>query len=433
MTGHFRPSSNANLYCEGVSLEELARTYGTPLFVYSEQSVRDACTAYQKILRGTQTEIRYAVKANSNGAILRILKDMGCGFDVVSGGELERVLRLGVPADKVIFYGVGKTTEELEAAIQKGIGHIGVESAAEGERLVQVASSLNKSNKSNKPLKKQAGVLLRINPDVRPETHRHIRTGGGDDKFGIAADEVLAVAQQLKESPFLRLDGIGSHIGSQIRDLHPFVRSAENLRLAYDELANHGIFVPHLSLGGGFGISYQPGEEAFPLTDLPKILRVFDDWEHRRRVHFIIEPGRSLVAHAGILLTRVEYLKETKEKNFAIADAAMNDLPRPALYGAHHSVLRVSGEEREEAPREFDLVGPVCESADFLARSQRLNLRQGDLLAIEDCGAYAMSMASNYNSRPRAAEVLVRGDRHFLIRRRETLADLLAGEILPAE
>ena len=410
------------LYCDQVALARLAERYGTPLFVYSARAIRAQYAAYQDALRAYAPRLHYAVKANSNLAILRLLTDLGCGFDVVSAGELHRVLRVGASARNIVFYGVGKTQAELELAVRRGLGHLGLESVAEAGRVMQIATRL----------KRRVRVLLRLNPNVRVTTHSYIATGRDVDKFGLAAEEALALSERLAQHPYVHLTGLGCHIGSQVMTMQPFVRAARRLSAFSKRLAARGLALTHLSLGGGFGIGYHEGESSLHPTALKPVFAMLARLPNAAAMTFMLEPGRSLVARAGVLLTEVEYIKPGRKKAFAIVNAAMNDLVRPALYGAYHRVLPVY-RRRATAASMYDLVGPVCESGDFLARARRLVLHPGDLLALADCGAYAMSMASNYNSRPRAAEVMVQGRRHFLIRRRETLADQLRLErVLPA-
>ena len=412
------------LYCDQVALARLARLYGTPLFVYSERSIRDHYVAYKDALKEYDPSLRYAVKANSSLAILRLLTRLGSGFDVVSAGELRRVLRVGAAARDLVFYGVGKTHAELELAIRRGLGHIGVESRAEAERIMALATRL----------KKRVRVLLRINPNVRAATHRYIATGSGDDKFGMAEEDALALAEWLAPNPYVHLTGLGCHIGSQITTIQPFKQAARRLYALCERLAARGLALTHISFGGGFGIGYQEDEPSLSPTQLRPLFASFARLPHVASIKFMLEPGRSLVARAGVLLTRVEYIKKGRKKVFAVLDAAMNDLLRPALYDAYHRALHVQRKHAQQRTQQlYELVGPICESGDFLARARRLAIQPGDLLAFADCGAYAMSMASNYNSRPRAAEVMVRGRRHFLIRRRETLADQLRLESLIPE
>ena len=412
------------LYCDQVALARLARLYGTPLFVYSERSIRDHYVAYKDALKEYDPSLRYAVKANSSLAILRLLTRLGSGFDVVSAGELRRVLRVGAAARDLVFYGVGKTHAELELAIRRGLGHIGVESRAEAERIMELATRL----------KKRVRVLLRINPNVRAATHRYIATGSGDDKFGIAEEDALALAEWLAPHPYVHLTGLGCHIGSQITTIQPFKQAARRLYALCERLAARGLALTHISFGGGFGIGYQENEPSLSPTQLRPLFASFARLPHVASIKFMLEPGRSLVARAGVLLTRVEYIKKGRKKVFAVLDAAMNDLLRPALYDAYHRALHVQRKHAQQRTQQlYELVGPICESGDFLARARRLAIQPGDLLAFADCGAYAMSMASNYNSRPRAAEVMVRGRRHFLIRRRETLTDQLRLESLIPE
>lgn len=405
------------LHLERVALEAVAQRFGTPCYVYSRAAIEAAYRAYDAAFGDRPHRVCYAVKANSNLAVLNVLARLGAGFDVVSGGELARVLRAGGQAQRVVFSGVGKRADELRAALRAGIACFNVESVAELERLNAVALDLGV----------QAPVALRVNPDVDAGTHPYISTGLKENKFGIPAGEAPALYRRAAGLPGLRVQGIACHIGSQLTDLAPLREAAERIGTLRAQLAADGIAIGHVDLGGGLGIAYR--DEAVPshADYVAAIGAPFAGSE----VEISIEPGRSIVGPAGVLLTRVEHLKPGAQRNFAILDAAMNDLLRPALYDAHHEVLPLR--ERAGAAGVWELVGPVCESGDFLAHARPLALAEGDLLALRDAGAYGFAMCSNYNSRPRPAEVMIDGDRMHLIRARETLDDLWRGEQLLPE
>ncbi len=405
------------LQLEQVALAAVAARFGTPCYVYSRAAIEAAYRAYDAAFGAQPHRVCYAVKANSNLAVLNVLARLGAGFDVVSGGELARVLRAGGKADRVVFSGVGKSAEELRQALAAGIACFNVESAAELERLNQVAIELGL----------RAPVALRVNPDVDAGTHRYISTGLKENKFGIAADDAPALYRRAASLSGLRVHGIACHIGSQMTDLAPLREAAGRVAALRQALLAGGIAIEHVDLGGGLGIAYR-GEVVPSASDYAAaISQPFAG----TGVEISIEPGRSIVGPAGVLLTRVEYLKPGAGRNFAIIDAAMNDLLRPALYDAYHAVLplREAGGEAKV----WDLVGPVCESGDFLAHARLLALAEGDLLALRDAGAYGFAMSSNYNTRPRPPEVMVDGDRMHLIRARETLQDLWRGEEILAE
>ena len=402
-----------NLRVEGVALSAIAARFGTPAYVYSAQALRTAYTAYTSAFASHDTLVCYAMKANSNLAILRLFAEMGAGFDIVSGGELARVLAAGGNPGKVVFSGVGKTAVEIEAALAAGIKCFNVESENELQRLNTIAKAHGV----------QAPVSLRVNPDVDAQTHPYISTGLKENKFGIAHEQTRAVYQRAAALSHLRVVGIDCHIGSQLTEIAPFVEALDKVLLLIEQLASDGITLHHLDIGGGLGIRY--AEETPPAVHdyAQALLRTLGD----RPLQLLLEPGRSLVGNAGLLLTSVEYLKHAPAKNFAIVDAAMNDLMRPALYDAFHEVVPVQA--RSGVSAEYDLVGPICETGDFLARARQLVLQEGDLLAILSAGAYGMSMSSNYNTRPRAAEILVDGEQAQLVRPRETVAELIAGEL----
>jgi diaminopimelate decarboxylase len=408
------------LHVEDVSLADIAESFGTPCYVYSRAALTAAYSAYREALAGRNARICYAVKANSNLAVLNVFVRLGAGFDIVSGGELARVLAAGGDAAKVVFSGVGKSRAEMRQALEAGIFCFNVESAAELETLNQVAGELGR----------QAPVSLRVNPNVDPRTHPYIATGLKSSKFGVPFDEALALYRRAAVLPGLALRGIDCHIGSQLLDPAPAAEAAVKVIGLVDALAAEGIHLHHIDLGGGMGISYR--EERVPTAAeyLAPMLEVLNG----RKEELLFEPGRSLVGNAGLLLTRVELLKHGEAKNFAVVDAAMNDLARPALYDAWHEIVRVGAKvSRGDTPagmQPYEIVGPICESGDFLGHQRELALAAGDLLAIMSAGAYGMAMSSNYNTRPRAAEVMVDGDKVHLVRRRETVAELFAGEFL---
>ena len=402
------------LHAESVSLESIARDFGTPCYVYSRAAIERAYREYADACAGREALICYAVKANSNLAILNLLARLGSGFDIVSGGELARVIASGGLAEKILFSGVGKTEAEMRQALEAGILCFNVESEAELERLHDVALSMGK----------RAPVSLRVNPNVDAKTHPYISTGLKENKFGIAYEDALRLYLKAAALPGLKVTGIDFHIGSQLTQVEPFLAALDKILEFVDQLGSKGVSLEHIDLGGGLGIRYQ--DEILPAvaTYLKALLARLG----ARRLKILLEPGRSLVGNAGLLLTRVEYLKHGPDKNFAIVDAAMNDLMRPALYQAWHDVVPVT--PRAAAAQTYDVVGPVCESGDWLGRDRSLAIAGGDLLAIMSAGAYGMSMSSNYNSRPRAAEVLVDGDRIHLVRHREKREDLFSSEYM---
>jgi len=408
---------HGTLYAEGVALDHLADTLGTPLYVYSRQALHSAWQRYQDAVAGRNALVCYGMKANSNLSILREFHALGAGFDIVSGGELARVLAAGGDARRVVFSGVGKQDWEMRAALVAGVKCFNVESSAELLQLARVAQALGTT----------APVALRVNPDVDARTHPYISTGLKENKFGIAMEDALAAYAQAKSLPGLRVVGMTCHIGSQLLDIEPYLDALDKLCGLIGALAQENIRLEHLDLGGGLGIRYR--DETPPE---PKALvdRVFKRLAQHRLDHLqlVLEPGRSLVGNAGVLLTRVLSLKHTAAKNFAIVDAAMTDLLRPALYDAWHEVVPVRA-RNNAAPQTYDIVGPVCETGDWLARGRPVALQEGDLLAVLSAGAYAFTMASQYNSRARAAEVLVDGDDYRIIRPREALQDLFATEL----
>ena len=406
---------NNVLHFDGVALPALAQAYGTPLYVYSESALTDAFKAYEQAFAANQPLICYAVKANGNLSVLKHFAALGSGFDIVSGGELQRVLAAGGEAGKVIFSGVGKSRDEIKLALEVGVKCFNVESLPELDRINEVAADMGQT----------AAISLRINPDVDAQTHPYISTGLKENKFGIAFVDAMGAYRHAAALPNLRIVGIDCHIGSQLIDLSPLAEALERLLVLVDQLAAEGIALQHIDIGGGVGIVYndeaQPDLQAYADT----VARLLAD----RPQHLVMEPGRSLVGNAGLLLTQVEFVKQGEGKNFVIVDAAMNDLMRPALYQAYHAIEAV--EPHSDVPAVLaDVVGPICETGDFLAKERELAVLAGDLLAVKSAGAYASSMASNYNTRTRAAEVMVNQGEQRLIRRRETLSDLWKDEIV---
>jgi len=393
-------------------LSQIAAQYGTPCYVYSRAALTEAFQRFDAGFTGVDHLVCYAVKANPNLAILNLFAHLGAGFDIVSGGELARVLAAGGDPGKIVFSGVGKTASEMRAALDAGIFCFNVESEAELERLNFVASEMGKT----------APVSLRVNPNVDAKTHPYISTGLKNNKFGVAYEEALALYQRAAVMPNIKVHGVDCHIGSQLTELSPFLDALDRVLFLVDQLEEAGIHIRHLDIGGGIGIRY--ADETPPnFADYSKAVL---DRLAGRNFKLVMEPGRALVGNAGLLLTTVEYLKHGETKNFAIVDAAMNDLMRPALYDAWHDILPVR--PRFDEPQVYEVVGPVCESGDFLGHDRKLALQQGDLLAILSAGAYGMSMSSNYNTRPRAAEVMVDGSKMHLVRERETLAQIFALE-----
>ena len=409
---------NNHLHVEKRALADIAREFSTPCYVYSKDALTQAFTNFSAGFADCSHLVCFAVKANPNLAILNLFARLGAGFDIVSGGELARVLTAGGDPKKVVFSGVGKTEAEMQAALNAGIFCFNVESASELKRLNQVALSMGKV----------APVSLRVNPNVDAKTHPYISTGLKNNKFGVAYEEALGIYEQAAGMPGIAIHGVDCHIGSQITELSPFLDAFDRVLALVDALAARGIAVQHIDAGGGIGIAYQ-GETPPEFSVYAAAMRAKIAG---RDIKLVFEPGRALVGNAGVLLTKVEYLKHTEAKNFAIVDAAMNDLMRPALYDAYHDIQAVS--PREGVATNYEIVGPVCETGDFLGHDRRLSLQEGDVLAIMSAGAYGMSMASNYNTRGRAAEVMVDGEVCHLIRQREQISDLFALEkILPTE
>ena len=408
---------DGELFAEGVALSALAQRFGTPTYVYSRAHIEAQYRAYADALAGMPHLVCFAVKANSNLGVLNVLARLGAGFDIVSSGELERVLAAGGEPSRIVFSGVGKSRDDMRRALEVGVHCFNVESSVELERLQKVAAELGV----------KAPVSLRVNPDVDAGTPPYISTGLKENKFGIDIEQAEAVYARAAELPNLEVIGVDCHIGSQLTTLEPFLDALDRLLLLVDKLAARGIVIKHLDLGGGLGVQYrdeQPPLAGDYITAVRKRLA-------GRDLSLVFEPGRFIVANAGVLLTQVEYLKHTEHKDFAIVDAAMNDLIRPALYQAWMDVSPV--QPRDGEARRYDLVGPICETGDFLAKDRQLVLEEGDLLAVRSAGAYGFVMSSNYNTRGRAAEVLVDGEQAFEVRRRETVQELYAGEsLLPA-
>jgi len=409
---------NGELYAEQVALRDIAEQYGTPCYVYSRATLERHWRAFDSAFGDHPHLICFAVKANSNIGVLNLLARLGSGFDIVSVGELERVLAAGGDPGKVLFSGVGKRRDEMQRALEVGIRCFNVESAQELNRLNEVAGEVGT----------KAPVSLRVNPDVDAKTHPYISTGLKENKFGVAIDEAPALYRRAVELPNLHVSGIDCHIGSQLTETAPFLDALERILTLVEHLADDGIAIHHLDLGGGLGVRYDNERPPEPSEYARALLQRLQDLPYE----ILLEPGRAIAANAGVLLTRVEYLKHGEAKDFAVVDAAMNDLIRPSLYQAWQHVVPV--EEQPSGTRGiYDLVGPICETGDFIAKQRELTLSEGSLLAVRSSGAYGFTMASNYNTRPRAAEVIVDGDRLYCVRARETIAELFAGEnLLPA-
>ena len=408
----------SQLFIEDMCLQDLANTHGTPLFVYSKAAMLHALAAYQRAFAGRDAKVHYAMKANSSLGVLQVFAHAGCGFDIVSAGELARVLAAGGHAADVIFSGVGKTGEEMRVALQAGIACFNVESEAELDVLNQVAVSVGKV----------APVSIRVNPNVDPKTHPYISTGLKGNKFGIAHERTLQAYQHAAQLPGLKVVGIDCHIGSQITTSEPYMDALDKVLDLVEQIEKAGIPIHHLDFGGGLGINYNNDTPPAADTLWSALLARLDARGFGQR-RLMIEPGRSLVGNAGVCLSEVQYLKPGEQKNFCIIDAAMNDLPRPAMYEAFHQIVPLT--LTDAATQVYDVVGPVCESGDWIGRDRALNVQSGDTLAVLSAGAYCMSMASNYNTRGRAAEVLVDGNKAHVIRMRESMADQLRCEVLP--
>ncbi|GLX12223.1 diaminopimelate decarboxylase [Pseudomonas straminea] len=403
---------DGSLFAEGVALSAIAQRFGTPTYVYSRAHIEGQYRAYADALAGMPHLVCYAVKANSNIGVLNVLARLGAGFDIVSSGELERVLAAGGEPSRIVFSGVGKSRDDMRRALEVGVHCFNVESGVELERLQKVAAEMDV----------KAPVSLRVNPDVDAGTHPYISTGLKENKFGIDIEQAEAVYARAAELPNIEVIGVDCHIGSQLTTLEPFLDALDRLLLLVDKLAARGIVIKHLDLGGGLGVQYRD-EQPPQVGDYIAAVR---QRMAGRDLALVFEPGRFIVANGGVLLTQVEYLKHTEHKDFAIIDAAMNDLIRPALYQAWMDVSAV--QPRDGEARNYDLVGPICETGDFLAKDRQLVLEEGDLLAVRSAGAYGFVMSSNYNTRGRAAEVMVDGEQAYEVRRRETLDELFAGE-----
>lgn len=404
---------NGELYAEDVPVADIAERFGTPAYVYSRATLERHYRAYDEALGAHAHLVCYAVKANSNLAVLNVLARLGAGFDIVSAGELERVLRAGGDPGKVVFSGVGKQEWEMKRALQAGVRCFNVESDTELDRLNAVAGELGV----------KAPVSLRVNPDVDAGTHPYISTGLKENKFGIDIAEAPQVYARAAGLPNLDVHGVDCHIGSQLTSVSPFLDALDRVLALIDTLAQQGIHIRHLDMGGGLGVTYDQEQPPQPADYVKALAEKLGD----RKLELILEPGRSIAANAGILLTRVEFLKCTEHRNFAIIDAAMNDLIRPALYSAWQAIIPVQPHQQAEE-KSWDLVGPVCETGDFLGKDRKLRLQAGDLLAVRSAGAYGFVMASNYNTRNRPPELMVDGDQVHVVRRRETLADQLGPE-----
>lgn len=408
---HFNFDDN-QLFAEDVPVKDIAEEFGTPCFVYSRATLERHYRVYEQALAGLPNLICFAVKANSNIAVLNILARLGAGFDIVSGGELQRVLRAGGEASKIIFSGLGKTAAEIQQALDAGIHCFNVESEAELNRIGDIAHRTGRT----------APVSLRVNPDVDAGTHPYISTGLKENKFGIASADALDVYRKAAEMPGIEIVGIDCHIGSQLTSVEPFLDAIDKLLEMVDQLKSEGISLKHFDMGGGLGVTYD--DEKPPQPD--ELIAAVRGRFASRNLTLMVEPGRSIAANAGIFLTKVEYVKTTEFKNFAIVDGAMNDLIRPALYSAWQEI--VTTEHTSGDSKLYDIVGPVCESADFLGKDRELTLEQGDLLAVRSAGAYGFVMSSNYNTRGRAAEVMVDGDTAHQIRAREVISELFKDE-----
>lgn len=409
---------NGRLVAEGVPLQTIADEYGTPTYVYSRQSIVAAYREFALASAGKNALICYAMKANSNLAVINLLVREGAGLDIVSGGELQRALAAGARGDQIVFSGVGKSRADMVLALESGVRCFNVESASELRRLSEVATASGRV----------AAISLRVNPDVDAGTHPYISTGLRENKFGIAHDEALAVYLEARLLTGIRITGIDCHIGSQITEVAPYLAALDKLLELVDSLASHGIELEHIDLGGGLGIRYRDETPPARATLLSAVFERLAQHPRARHLEVLFEFGRSIVGNAGLLLTRVEYLKRNGDKHFAIIDAAMNDLVRPAMYEAWHEVVPVV--ERPGQTTSYDLVGPVCESGDWIARERHLCLQEGDLVAILSAGAYGMVMSSNYNTRPRAAEIMVDAGKIRVVRQREQTLALFEGEHL---
>jgi len=407
---------NGELYCEEVPVKKIVEEVGTPVYIYSARTIKRHFKVFDTAFKEVSHLVCYSVKANSNIAVLRLLGNLGAGADIVSGGELKRVLKAGISPQKVVFSGVGKTPEEIEFALFQDILMFNVESEEELFLIGEVA----------KRLKKKARFSLRVNPNVDPKTHPYISTGLKKNKFGIPEEEVIKLYESTKENPYLEAVGMDAHIGSQLTSISPFVEALSRLKKLWKELESLGFELKYLDLGGGLGIVYKDEEPPMPEEYAKAIIKEAKELN----ATLILEPGRVIVGNAGILVTRVLYKKKNNEKNFVIVDAGMNDLIRPAFYDAYHQIIPV--EEKNGKKEVVDVVGPICESGDFFAKERELTeVSSGDLLAIMSAGAYGFVMSSNYNTRPKPPEILVIDDKFYIIRRRETVEDILSFETIP--
>ena len=412
---HYFLYRDNELWCEDVPVKDIAEQVGTPFYLYSARTFTRHFNAYKQAFEGRSHLVAYAIKSNSNLAVLNLLGRLGAGADIVSGGELFRALKAGIPAERIVYSGVGKTRKEIESALDAGILLFNLESVAELELISAVARDMDKT----------ARISFRVNPDVDPKTHPYISTGLSKNKFGLAMDQALDAYQRAADDWALEVAGIDCHIGSQLTDATPFRDAFDRLKLLVEQLENQGISLQYIDIGGGLGIQYSDETPPLPADYARPILEAMADMPHT----LIVEPGRSISGNAGILVTKVLYTKATPSKEFYVVDAAMNDLARPSLYQAYHEIQPVKKEERGTVT--VDIVGPICETGDFLARDRAVQvLEQGELLAVMSAGAYGFTMSSNYNSRPRAAEVMVSGDRFQVVRDRESLEDLVRGERL---
>lgn len=407
--------SDRLLHVENIPITTILTKYGSPCYLYSQAILFKQWNLFKQLLKNSQ--ICYAVKANSNLAILARLAQWGAGFDIVSGGELARIIHAGGDTKKVVFSGVGKTTEEIQMALEKDIACFNVESQAE---LLRIETLAKKNRKS-------ANIAIRINPNIDVKTHPYITTGLKESKFGLSHNEALPLYRYAAKSKHLKIQGISCHLGSQLTELDPFLLALDQLLNLAEQLEKENILLKTINLGGGLGVASQSEKALTPQEYCQQILAALE--KRKSQLTLIVEPGRIITAQAGILVTHVEYLKSNGDKNFAIVDAGMNDLIRPALYHAYQTILPVM--QRIEPEKNYDIVGPICESSDFLAKNRKLSLQAGDYLAIMECGAYGFSMSSNYNSRPRPAEIMVDKNKVYLIRSRETLAQLWQNEKIP--
>ena len=410
--------SNGRYLAEKVPLAEVAEAVGTPCYVYSRATIERHWRVFDAAIGQYPHKVCYSVKANSSLAVLNLLAKLGSGFDIVSGGEMERVLRAGGGPSDIVFSGVGKSRSEIQRALQIDVGCLNLESESELYRVAEIANELAV----------KAPIAIRINPDVDPLTHPYIATGLRDNKFGVAMQEALGVFKHAANMGSIEIKGVACHIGSQLTETGPFVDALEKVVDFVEQLTSHGIELEHLDIGGGLGIHYHDENPPDPETYTGAVIEVLE----RRgcRLPVVIEPGRAIVGNAGVLLTRVEYLKHGDHRNFAVGDAGMNDLLRPALYQGFHEIVPLQEQESTSCPRVYDVVGPVCESADFLGHKRSLGIAEGDLLALRSVGAYGFVMSSVYNSRVRPAEVIVDGDRFHIVRKRETVDQLMENECL---